>query len=1301
MKKVISYVLIAVVLAATLVMLAPATTTAASTHVTKKSPLNAGLQQIRTLSLLPSGLKITGVIVLKKGTPYAKALAIYNAFKKERIKFLNTHFSMVVSRLVKNRLGEYMFKVIGPAGKIAALARGFKAHILGVLARPLINFETALDNAKYLPPKLIGAATPRKGVPRADMFFIRYLIGAAQVYQEFGINGSGVKIAIVDTGVDYGNPDLQSKLVYYVGTYNGSKIREPLVLDADESQVILLDSFTANTTGWINVGGANLTVLMPWPTKVKPPYTAYYVGNVTSASGTYKFGVLNESLIVGYTPYGEPITKWVRVGVLMTDPVTAGNYTTLIIDANNDSIFNDTGDIIVTYDGNRILAAYKAGSSIPYESFGVAGGFFFDTYMYFSNVSKIYPGWSLKGRYISIFYDFFGHGTQCAAAAAGAGKTVYHIEIAPGYYFNTTLPGIAPGAKIVGVKGLWIGNVEIGMLWAAGFNINASGYLYYTGKPLVQVISNSWGISYFPYDIAGFGYDFESLVINAIMTPGFLNASYPGVLVVQAAGNGGPGYGTITSPGAAIEALTVGASTSYHLYYYLYGFGGITYDNIISWSARGPTVAGYIKPDVVNVGAWGMTAAPIGINQTGYQWFGGTSFATPLTAGVAALMYQAANYTLPPQEAKYIIMSTAKYLNYPPFEQGAGRVNALKAVERTLELKGLLPTSDRLSIYGHEYAGFVSKLSHAWFWMWSDYFNLYLMYLYSDFMPIPKPQIPASQLSSVKTYAIYVPDIKRGMLRTFHFVISNPSSKLARVTAEALKAVRIASRTYYVRLTLPANQWMTYKYIVIPRTEIPPGTDFMTVTAYMPYRVFDGNNNYEADYQVIVVAYVWIADSNHNGIPDVWERAVVNEGYCMADNNLVQIGNPTALLKSFGPDAKLLIRVYILRGNDPHPAVPELKNQLVRVTVNYYSFKPDNWVRIYLHYGNVAYLRGGESIKATGIIRVPIYAAPTAYQDFIKVTARFSDGVQKTYYIPMSYTVYTILRAGWTKVLNNAPGAQSVPYSWKYLKGDNDWMWRYESGDWRVFYVLINDPKVWYMECKVMWFDPYTSLVEYTLGPDGQFAGYFMGSGISYQAWVEYTGIFLWLGTGRSAFKNYIVTFPVTTYRVGQYPTPKPNLGIYTFVVRTVEYGGYGYEEPFLIMVRAVRGLRMLPDHVMPISGSYTTFLYVPYYRPSEVTAKLLQPMLPVFSTQTLNSYTYLNVLPSEYTHYMLVYRFLLKWGGLKYYGGRTDLAIEYNMTIPQLMVYIRYGWHLYPGNDLYVLQDWMMTGSPYFILFG
>jgi hypothetical protein len=213
-----------------------------------------------------------------------------------------------------------------------------------------------------------------EGGPRPAMPVIRDVIGASTVEQLFGVNGSGVVIAVVDTGVDYGHPNLQDALAWLIRTKDGREIVassvslegstlryrtlrgqagslpassvaavEPLVLDADESQVVLLEPVKP-VSGVLPVRGRLFFVLDGWwfwPVVARCNYT---VAGLTSKSGVYRFGMTRM-----YIPWYGGL---VEVGVVMYDPEVPGVYTAARIDVNDNCNFGD--DVELQYFGNRL-----------------------------------------------------------------------------------------------------------------------------------------------------------------------------------------------------------------------------------------------------------------------------------------------------------------------------------------------------------------------------------------------------------------------------------------------------------------------------------------------------------------------------------------------------------------------------------------------------------------------------------------------------------------------------------------------------------------------------------------------------------------------------------------------------------------------------------------------------------------------------------------------------------------------------------------------------------------------------------
>ncbi|HEV8393586.1 MAG TPA: S8 family peptidase [Vicinamibacterales bacterium] len=154
-----------------------------------------------------------------------------------------------------------------------------------------------------------------------------------------------------------------------------------------------------------------------------------------------------------------------------------------------------------------------------------------------------------------------------------------------------------------------------------------------------------------------------------------------GVVVVAAAGNRGfervltsagelDAYRgiSITDPGNAEGVITVGATHRFQPHTY-----GVSY-----FSSRGPTGDGRIKPDVLAPGER-ITSALLD-DEFGAK--DGTSMAAPHVSGVAAmLMARHREFLGQPERVKRIIMKTATDLGRERYFQGAGMVDALRALQ--------------------------------------------------------------------------------------------------------------------------------------------------------------------------------------------------------------------------------------------------------------------------------------------------------------------------------------------------------------------------------------------------------------------------------------------------------------------------------------------------------------------------------------------------------------------------------------------------------------------------------------------
>ena len=250
-------------------------------------------------------------------------------------------------------------------------------------------------------------------------------------------------------------------------------------------------------------------------------------------------------------------------------------------------------------------------------------------------------------------YDDNGHGTHCAGDAAGNG------ELSDGQY-----AGPAPEASIVGVKALdeegggRLSNIIEGIEWCVDHRAEYD----------INIISLSLGSA------ASESFRDDPLALAA------REAWHQGIVVCAAAGNDGPQPSTIGTPAIDPFIITVGATTDQDTV-------DRNDDVIAEYSSRGPTVDSLEKPDVYAPGT--NIIAPLApdsalesqlseqVIDENYVQLSGTSMATPICAGIIALILEA-NGDLSPNDIKAILKVTSE----PTLDDVWGYIHGIDALER-------------------------------------------------------------------------------------------------------------------------------------------------------------------------------------------------------------------------------------------------------------------------------------------------------------------------------------------------------------------------------------------------------------------------------------------------------------------------------------------------------------------------------------------------------------------------------------------------------------------------------------------
>lgn len=244
-------------------------------------------------------------------------------------------------------------------------------------------------------------------------------------------------------------------------------------------------------------------------------------------------------------------------------------------------------------------------------------------------------------------YDDNGHGTHVSGIAAGRG-------IASSGKFT----GLAPDSHLIVIKvldrrgngdadvvmkgirwtmehrkayGIRVVNISVGALPRKGIG---------EGSRLLETIEEAWDC---------------------------------GLTVVTAAGNQGPGIGSVTTPGICRKVITVGCCDDNRLV-------RVGSARLRNYSGRGPTESCIVKPEVVAPGSEINSCQSAFQNGSFYCQKSGSSMATPMVSGAIALLLSIKPW-LTNAEVKLRLYESCSKLDLSKNQQGWGLLNVRKLLE--------------------------------------------------------------------------------------------------------------------------------------------------------------------------------------------------------------------------------------------------------------------------------------------------------------------------------------------------------------------------------------------------------------------------------------------------------------------------------------------------------------------------------------------------------------------------------------------------------------------------------------------
>ncbi len=1070
------------------------------------------------------------------------------------------------------------------------------------------------------------------------------ITGSNLAKSKYHSTGNGTIIAIVDTGVDFSNPDIQHSLAR-------DQINHPIMLDPDGQGIVLTNAtFFAyideneiirnyskpipshmTSLAYVSRDGVFLDVSQGGKGSDIPIYNSFFpqVGSsavfngtlatdikigednrnfIKSKSGIYHLGVIYQGGLSG------PLARIQVVPVLVVDSFISGVYDTIIPDLstswedytrydleseekpNYDFDFTDEKPIVLG-SGKEFLVYDSNGDGKNDYSAGTIGAQVLDVYGVIRNNSTdiddtlkaingtLLPSLDPDGEFFGVMTDFMGHGTSSAASITARGQETYDI------YNNSrsySITGVAPNAKIIPVKALWFGDTVYGWLWSAGFE-NKDHSWKFSGQPRVDIISNSWGVSTFPSINAAPGMDILSLILSVLSTPNSLDDDYPGVTIISSAGNSGHGYGTIGLPNASPFGISVGATTNN--VFVGYGpfkdqprFGNTTthFNNVVDFSSRGPSAIGDPKPDVMSIGAYGFVPSNMlkihkDSKEESFSLFGGTSMATPIVSGSAAILIEEMKKQSKDYDSfliKNTLMSTATDLYNDPLTQGSGLVNVESALNFVNGQNGVFIVHNDKS-----YDNIKKILEPA------------IKKINSTSIGFDKFQLPSNSFPMTSWFA---GQLLPGDRSTTTFTIENPTNDTLIIDVKP-QILSLIEKTQFNGTTITKQQdsILNKTDVFIPNyvrlselgdqtnlgtffnndNPIPDESSLMILNVNFPFSDFMNNTSeiYADDLKISsLYLYDWIDNNNDTRITSD-ELSMVNRAGSWGTVQELRVSEPNEKF-----DGVPLVGVYPVPTRYSYWLGDTKQNSTsMDYTISASYYEKEKWPIIWSESETVSVLAENSSTVDVTLV-APIDSQTGVYQGFLTFESE-----KHIVNSPVSFVVKQPVIENDSTIVIQGTQSNDILYGNGFTKGAFDMVNRYMAGDWRQYYFDIQNDSINTAAIELSWISNNTNLSVFVMNPSGEIIQTNVPSGVfgHFMGWASLD----WLGN--SIFSQGGGFFPVKnkddTSTVLYVPINQT--GTYTLLTHSTLFGGESTTEPITLAAKFTNISPEMMDSLEPI----------------------------------------------------------------------------------------------------------------------